>query len=355
MMSSRIARALEIATNCLRSNYSKLGINAGSNHFRALWTRDAMFASLGALELGDFYAVKRTLITLFKHQRKDGLLPFRVGNYSMIPKIFGIDFPHKVRARFGDDKNNSDVKDSNSLDVIIFNEYVKKSKDIQFARENYEQIKKAIDYYGNNLIVERPYANWCDSVPKKGNVLYTNVLFWKALVSMSELSGALGLESEYGLKADRIKEQINKVFWNGAYFNDTESSSTFSSDGNVLAIVFGLTTETQKRSILKCVERFKLEDFTLKTSHPEYSQFSLIDSLGGMSDYHNLRWLWIGCAYSLIKKDMLERVAEKISQYGMVYEVYESNGRPVKRWFYKSEINFAWSSGLFVYAASKLK
>jgi glycogen debranching enzyme len=354
-MDSNMSQAYETAVKCLRSSYSNRGILAGSTHFNDLWARDACFACLGALELKDYDIVKRTLATLLRYQRKDGLLPFRVGDYNIFWKLWGIKIKKKVRPRYVDDKRRNLVLDSNSLVIILANEYVNKSKDLDFAKKYYPQLKKALDYYGSDLVKELPYGNWCDSVPKKGRVLYTNVLYWKAIVALDELGKNIKSAEGLDLKADAVKEKINRVFWNGLYFNDTDHNSVFATCGNLLALVFGLASSSQKNSTLKFVEKNCLAGFTIKTSHPEYKECSFIDRLGGMCDYHNLRWLWIACLYSLFKKEMLNRIADKINQHNMVYEVYEKNGRPVKRWFYKSEKNFSWSCGLFIYAVNKTK
>lgn len=354
-MNSNISQAYKIAVNCLRSDYSKLGILAGSNQFSDVWTRDACFACFGALELKDYDIVKQTLATVLKYQRRDGLLPFRVGDYNILLKLFGIKLKKKPRPRYVDDKRSSEVKDSNSLIIILANKYVKKSKDLDFAKKYYNKLRKALDYYKKDLIYELPYGNWCDSVPKKGKVLYTNVLFWKSITALDELGKKIKRAEGLDLIADAMKERINSTFWNGLYFNDTDSNSVFDSCGNLLAVIFGLTNPNQKKSILKFMEKCCLVGFTVRTSHPPYKSASFIDRMGGMADYHNLRWLWIGCLYSLFNKKVLSKIADKINQYGMVFEVYERNGRPVKRFFYRSEINFAWSSGLFIYAAKRLK
>ena len=133
-MNADISRAYKIAVRCLRKNYSKRGILAGTNHFDDLWARDALFASLGALELGDFEVVKKVLLNLLKYQRADGLLPFRVGVKSSLLKLMGFR-SNKIVPAYYDELGHSEVKDSNSLAVILFGEYVKKSGDLKFAKK----------------------------------------------------------------------------------------------------------------------------------------------------------------------------------------------------------------------------
>ena len=49
-------------------------------------------------------------------------------------------------------------------------------------------------------------------------------------------------------------------------------------------------------------------------------------------------------------KDVLIRIARLIEKDNDVYEVYEQNGHPLKRFWYKSEKQFTWGAGFFIYA-----
>ncbi|MEM2138978.1 MAG: hypothetical protein QXM96_02390, partial [Candidatus Woesearchaeota archaeon] len=81
--------------------------------------------------------------------------------------------------------------------------------------------------------------------------------------------------------------------------------------------------------------------------------------------HRNLTWIWLISVMALVffksknpkNKEisfiLLERISELILKYNSVYEIYENNV-PFKK-FYKSEMPFAWSSGLFVYAYNEIK
>ncbi len=103
------------------------------------------------------------------------------------------------------------------------------------------------------------------------------------------------------------------------------------------------------------------EGFALKTAYPAYplTRIYLPNILLGFADYHSgMLWPWISCFYAVAlqkydKKEAvktLEKISSKIIEYQNCYEVYEQNGKPVKRWFYKSEKPFAWFAGSFIYA-----
>ena len=100
------------------------------------------------------------------------------------------------------------------------------------------------------MIDEKPYANWADSIPKRGKVLYTNVLYWKSIVALEELSGKLKIKDKLDVNSRFIKSEIDRSFWNGRYFRDVDNGARFATDGNVLAVVFGLASRLQKEKIL---------------------------------------------------------------------------------------------------------
>ena len=135
-----------------------------------------------------------------------------------------------------------------------------------------------------------------------------------------------------------------------------------------MAITFNIANKKQSLKIQRCIKRFKINQAVpSKTNYPKYpsTRVSLINHLGGLGDYHNgLSWLWLGCLDAIAKnkigmkkqaKQLLKQIAEIIVKHNGVYEVYEQNGKPVKRFLYKSEHPFAWSSGLFIYAVHNLK
>ncbi|NBV83903.1 hypothetical protein EBR57_07280 [bacterium] len=372
-----IFSAYDKAVATLRSRYSNLGILAGKKHFSDLWARDFCFAGLGALGLGDYDTVKQGLETLLSFIQADGQIPLRVGQKHFLLKYMGIDA--KIpQARYIDDKGHSVAVDNNSLFVILTHRYVTTTSDTEFLIRHYDAIKKAVlwnftqdsDY--DSLMEEGYFAGWADSLKKEGKVLYTNVLHYQAVRAFSELSKGINPDDhlEFNQRADEIADRIQAVFWEGSYFIDwvtaSHRQSTFSSDGNVLAIIFGIASPNQSRSIQTFIQSNQLTSgFSTSTRYPQYRTrhiywpFLLIN----MADYHNgMEWLWVGCADVVSKWHsghhaesvaLITQIAHKIIEFGGVYEVYHK-GAPVRRLFYKSEEWFAWSSGMFVWACHEL-
>ena len=70
---------LLLAQNSLKANIISTSegpmLAAGHSHFRTLWTRDFCFSVPGLLLIGERDLARRQLELIWKHQRKDGLLP----------------------------------------------------------------------------------------------------------------------------------------------------------------------------------------------------------------------------------------------------------------------------------------
>lgn len=371
-----IQAAYDIALKTLRERYTAQGIQAGRFQFSDLWLRDSCFAAFGALAVGDIDIVKTNLITVFDYMKSDGQVPLRIGQKNMLLKFMG--FKGKTQARFVEDKGVSVPTDCNSLFVITTEKYISQTQDKLFLHHYYNQLKSAMDWNftqdeDDDLLIEEGfYAGWADSVRKRGKVMYTNVLHFQALGSFAklcQLAGRSGEEKHYLKLQDRVRKGLHERFWNGSYYIDwihRHKHLYFSSDGNVLAIVFGLADTEQAKKIQLSIHNFDLDHtFSTKTNFPHYRYrhiFPLFFPIK-IHDYHNgLEWLWIGCADVVAKQrigmtrdayELLIRLSKKIVEYNGVYEVYH-NGKPLTRLFYQSEQGFAWSSGMFVWACKTI-
>ncbi len=378
--SESVRQAYEIAKFDLRSNYRHRGVHAGHTHFSDFWTRDFCFASLGIMKLGDNAAVKRGIENFLQFQKPDGFVPFLIGTKYFLLKYLGLPVKHRVPT-YGDHKSKSAVVDQNPLIVMASCNYVKKSRDKRFAEKHFHELKKAVDWSISRdinkvyLMEEKYYANWADSIKKNGEVLYSNVCFYKSVADFAEICKICGRKSlfvEYADYARKIKNSINEKFWNGRHYADWIDNGKkydfFASDGNFLAVMWGIADREKAKKIIEYAGEIKI-DFPVpcRTNYPRYpaAYESGLMRLIMLGDYHNasLAWLWLGCCLAVAKKkaglekeaaETLERMAEIINRHNMVYEVYEMDGRPVKRMIYKSEIHFAWSSGMFIYAVNEV-
>lgn len=375
-MKTVLERAIAIARKNLADCMTTVGIAAGSHHFVDLWARDSLFATFGLRSKSDAPSVRTTIETFLRYQRRDGLIPYRVmRSRSTIGKYFGkpsyLRFPE---ANYRSHQSGGTVPDGGLLTVISSATYVRSSGDTSFAREHFTALLRCMDWYDGmhkgGLIREWFQCEWADGVLKFGLVLYTNILYVKALRDMEYLAGRLGEKRavrEFGRRGDLLHAACIKTFWNGRFLSDWvdwRRHDYFASHANFLAIVFDIVTPKQARSILATAARYSLTEFTVETNYPAYPwwRIPVIQVLSGMADYHNRGCLWLqpGIMYVIAlqkqgyteeARAFLRRIAAQIVRFGKVCEVYEKNGSPVARAFYTSEGPFAWSAGLFVWAA----
>ena len=362
-MHPSVKSAYDIALNDLRRCYTGRGIVAGkrSKRFNQYWARHGFFASLGALYLGDSEQVKSNLGLFASMQKKNG----------MIPNQISLDFKPRYKLLAGS------VIDSTALFVVALASYSRFTGDREFALKLLPNAKKAVEFLvgkdrdNDGLVEETVFANWAETVLKFGKVLYTNCCFYRALEDFSWLAGIAKegeLQGRYAELAKRTKEKINQAFWEGNYYIDWidfRRHDFFSSDGNLLAIDFGVAERVQGQMILNKIKQHQLNKVPLKTNYPTYPVWRIPPTFLPLLEYHyhnGFSWPWLGClnAIALQKvgwrkeaKQALRGVAGLINQNGITQEVFDEKGKPVNGLFLKSERPFAWTAGYFVRAVNE--
>ena len=377
-----ITKALIMAKQELRACYGKEGILAGLNQFRDYWARDSMFASLGCLEIGDYDIVKKNLILFLKNINNDGQVPLRVGKTPLNIALSYLGILSKKKRRkpiYNNDKSESKTVDQNSLLIIAAHEYIKTTRQYDFIKKNIHKFEKAMKWNFLNdkdkdlLVEENEYCNWADSVRKKGKVLYTNVCHCHALKCMSDMfkwCKDTKKSKHYLDLYKKVKSKINELFWTGEHYMDwvdeEKRFNYFATDGNMLAILWGIADEEKAKHIEETSHIYDINDVPSQCVHPNYRKefVSPMIRFIGIGDYHNgLSWLWLGAINALgknkvgMKKEarlLLEKMASLILEHKGVFEVYEKTGKPVSRLPVKSETPLAWSSGLFIYAVKEI-
>lgn len=373
----RHRKAIQIAKRALGRCVTPLGIIAGNHHFIDVWARDSLFASLGANVSGLSKDSQKTLETFLSYQRHNDLIPFLIRRDRLtIGKYFGRhSYYPRPKAQFRSSQSFGLVPDGGLMTVIAAEQYIDSSHDDAFLDINYPLLKNAMRWYtqkfGTELIREWFQCEWADAVLKSGFTLYTNVLYWKALTDMATLAKRSQRPRDatyFSQLSTQVAAAIRQTLWNGTYFADWADwfgrHDYFSSHGNMLAIVFGLTNVRETDRILAIANRYCWNGWTLETNYPAYPPWliSPLNIITGLADYHNRGCLWLqpGILYSIAlyragySKDahfVLSRIAKKINEYDDVYEVYDKSGEPLHRALYQSEHPFAWSAGLFLWAS----
>jgi glycogen debranching enzyme len=389
------ARIRTIALRTLAACSTKTGIVAGASHFSQVWTRDSCFGLWGSLTVKDYDTAKATLISLTDAIDENGRVPLRIGNMNMTMPFLRSWYNRKLRRRnadwlknaikqdscpvFHDDKKKAHALDSASL--LIMGWAIAKSI---MGEKEYEKIAtksrinslgKAFEYYKRyeqfGLLYQYPYADWADSIKRKGYSSYVNMLYYAAARSMATI--VEGKEQYYNNKADEIRKLINDRLWRGTHYADfvdsVVASDNYSMDANMLAIIFKVCSAEQEDKILKRLSSHqRLIKHTGLTVYPEYSNtyISTFMRIIGMRKYHNgMQWLWISAITIMAlqlssgkeNEDMLKEVITNVDEiternrdrHSFVSEIY-LNGKPFSNMLYHSEEPFGWSSGLLVCA-----
>ncbi|MGF3555306.1 MAG: trehalase family glycosidase, partial [Thermoplasmatota archaeon] len=144
--------------------------------------------------------------------------------------------------------------------------------------------KKSIEWYNLynkndwGFVREDAYCSWADSIKKQGFVLYTNALYYKALLDFSEINAILNKKQEaknYYEKAIELKKRINKCFWKNkkGFYSDflPEGKNYFLTEGNLLAILFDIADLERSKKIIRYIDNKKINSpVPSKTNHPKY-------------------------------------------------------------------------------------
>lgn len=384
------ALALFIATESLRSGIqtrrltrtlSKEIVHAGYRNFSESWARDFGFAAYGLLALKQYSPIKETLEAFLWHQTHEGQLPVKLHSLNIVTRFmhsfFGREQPTEMllRPKYLSGHGAPSL-DGQALLVIAALAYAHETGNYAFLEHHWTELKLAMKwletYQKENdedpLLHQGAFADWADSIARRGRVLYTNVVYWKALSEMAVAATRLDLQQEavhYFVKAEKVLRAINKFFWRAdlGYFVTSDELTQLSSDGNLLAIVWGLANHEQAESILKVMAKARMaEPVPTRVTYPSYPRqlIALENILGGMANYHtNASWLWIGAWHviALTKNDhldearrLLSRILGVIVQDRQVNEVHAPNGKPLASLWYTPEAPLTWNAGMVIYA-----
>ncbi len=363
----------------LEDGTEKLILCAGVRNFREPWARDTGFAMFGLLELENYVAARDALEVFLLTQAETGQFPVKIHSTDILERYIYSLFRRTqptvkpIRPKYITAHNTISL-DGNCLVVIAIMNYAIRSGDVEFVRSYWEHIKRALAWLENHvededgLLHQGAFTDWADTVARQGKILYTNVLYWKALQETAEMAASLASLDDadlYGRKAAWVRASINEQFWRPdmGYFITSQVFDNLSSSGNLLAIAWELTTPEQAHDILDAMRFYGMAvPVPTKAVHRAYPRkfIAIENRLGGIADYHTyFAWLWLG-AWHVIALARMERMEEArellynmsrvIVRDGAVHEVYAPSGNYASNIWYTSESPLTWSAGMFVYA-----
>lgn len=386
------SRALRIAAQDLLSGLElrqlsngslKRVLSAGRKHYREPWARDFSFASYGLLSLGEFEPVRETLEAFFAYQKEDGQLPVKLHSSSIgiryLHSLLGREQPTFAPLRPKYLTGHSTISlDGQCLLLIAALRYTRVASDWEFVRTRWHVLRNALYWLEEHahdedgLLHQSAFSDWSDSVARSGKVLYTNVMYWKALNEMATAAlrfGNTGEHASFESKAEQVAQAIEEHFWSEehGYYLTSRIFDNLSSGGNLLAIAFGLADHEKAASILSVMERLRMDrPVPTRSAHRSYPfrSVALENHLGGLTSYHTgASWLWLGAWHVIAAleagreayaEELFRRMARVIVRDSEVHEVYGRTGRHISTFWYTSEAPLTWSAGMLVYAYQRL-
>lgn len=365
----------------LTTHESKEILHAGYRNFSESWARDFGFAAYGLLTLKQYAPVKETLEAFFWHQTPEGQLPVKLHSVDVVTRFlhsfFGREQPTEMMLRpkylSG---HGAPSLDGQALLVVAALAYSRETGDTAFLEEHWGHLAASMGWLrkyrkgprDDPLLHQGAFADWADSIARHGRVLYTNVVYWKALSEMAIAATGLGFHREaveYYVQAERVARAVQRSFWRDelGYFMTSDELGHLSSDGNLLAIAWGLATRQQAESVLQVMDRLRMaEPVPTRVTFPSYPihLVALENLLGGMASYHtDASWLWIGAWHviALVKVGRMEqaqklvnRMLKVIVKDRQVNEVHAPDGRPLSSLWYTPDAPLTWNAGMIIYA-----
>jgi GH15 family glucan-1,4-alpha-glucosidase len=357
----------------------KLVLVAGVRNFREPWARDFGFASNGLLSLGQYAATRESLEVFLQMQKPDGQFPIKIHSTTVPHRYLHSFFRREqpiiapLRPKYFSGHGTISL-DGNGLIVIAALNYARQAQDEAFLALHWQSIKKGVDWLQgyaktrDGLPYQGAFSDWADSINRQGRVLYTNVIYWKALHELAATApeyGKPGDELELAERANLVRNSIEEYFWRPdlGYYVTSQVFDNLNSSGNLMAVTWDLASPDQAHSILDTMHRYGMADpVPSRPVHRPYPTryVAFENRLGGIGHYHTqAAWLWLGAWHviALAKmqrldeaKELLDRMAKVIVRDGEVHEVYGTDGKFLSNRLYTSEAPLTWSAGMFVYA-----
>ncbi len=307
---------------CALENYKELGeykgFMAGYNYIDTMRTyyRDSYYTVLPMYN-GHTDLVKAQILTLTRGVAPNGDCPSAVA--------------------YGFEGWWGNHYDSPSFLAIMLYDYVRYTKDCSILSQSIDGltvferaelvVKKLASFADDtNLLFKDGKFNkrdWADAINRYGYVSYDNILYARALYSLSKLAEILSLTdkaNEYLTAYERVKNAINELLWSDElgyyinYKNDDYTESNLSVD-TVWAVIFGIADKERSMRMLKNMERLletknnaeqKGGDYGVMCVYPFYSQPLAVYHKSSLPYcYHNGgNWPYLSSIYAYAKKKM---------------------------------------------------
>ncbi|MCL5029282.1 MAG: GH116 family glycosyl hydrolase [Bacteroidetes bacterium] len=209
--------------------------------------RDGEWSGMALSDYGDFYKVKAELETYQKYQALSGKIYHELTTSGVV---------------------HYDAADATPLYIVLAGYYLKWSGDINFIKQSWTHIKKAIDYcfstdFNHDHLIENINVGhgWVEGGALYGGrtTLYLAGCWAEALREAAYMAGNLNLQKEeknYSKEFETVKKIINKDFWNSKenFFYDSQMpDGSYSKEKTIqisVPIYFGVINKKKTYPVL---------------------------------------------------------------------------------------------------------
>jgi glycogen debranching enzyme len=396
-----IDEAFHKAVEVLRMNVTDCGFSACSvshdedptSNYRSIWARDSSMTSMWSLPLNDkdlTQCARRSLETLLRCQSPDGHLPNYVDLITGKPEYAG--------------SGNIAGIDSAMWVIIAAWNYVHVTGDEAFAKTHFDKLRRTMKWLrahdSNNCgLLEIPEASdWTDLFPRSYNVLYDEILWYRANIDFVELRRISGRRPErYVNRAVRIRHLLNEQFWPTpeTLTSTTESFGKMQFNlgrsryliaqitpfgfswrcdvfANIMASLYGVLDEDRSRRVLRFLRQVAVDrPYPVRVLYPairpgesDWRDYFLVNLQNLPHHYHNggiwpfVGGLWVRFLYRLGEKALAEDALKSLAELckAGIEEPWEftewahgQTGRPMGKAYQ------AWSAASYVAAYMRLQ
>ena len=395
------------AIEALRRNITPIGFSACSLHdnkvtgtdanYRSVWGRDGAITVINSLDVEDpeiLDCSRRTLETLLHNISPNGQIPANVRIDDGVPDYSGV--------------GNICAIDSGLWVIIAVYNFVDRTGDTDFLARHAPALQRAMDWLAahdsnNDGLLEIPEAgDWTDLFGRSYNVLYDEVLWYRANVCYGHLLQFLGepaRSADYLRWSQHIRGKILNMFWPTTQLQaDSDPHRSFANRqfnmgdthyllaeitpfsfnwrcdvfGNVLAFLTNLLDIDRAREAFRFMwgvgvnEPFPVANLypVVQAGDPDWRAYYTVNLLNLPHHYHNggiwpfVGGMWVRFIHRLGFNEVacreLYRLA-KVNQLGHDHEwefnewVHGATGRPMGKAYQ------AWSAACFIRACQEVE
>lgn len=352
----------------------RLGLVAGANQFRSLWTRDFAHAAGGLLLAGRGDVVADHLDQLLERLHPElGLLPrtldtmdakLRVAWASAARILPGVSpvlaIEGKLEPEYRDQHGQFAI-DGNALVVLAALDYAEREGGEAWLSGRLEVLGQSLLAYGRwlheGLVRQPPFSDWQDSVRRRGEACYTNLLVHVAARRLVAAGGQVPA-ALLGPLAERIEGAFRSQ---GGLYLSLARRPFVSLDANLLALDLEHLQGEAAEALYAALVRspfWRRDDAPGFSSYPDYpaSWRNPGVILAGLGHYHDrIHWSWLsGLAAKVAAgqgdrasaERILDVLAARVARDGSVVEIYDPRPphRPFRSLIYRSEAPFSWGA-----------